>query len=148
MVFNCDEASLALNKSPRKVLVPRNSKHCHTIATASSQHMSILCCASAAGQVIPPLSVSSKGMPSGRSFQKEGPVNASYSHSDSGFVDRNMYVEWFTKVFVKHIPSERPATLLQDGATIHISPELIDAAIANNVNLLCFPPKLTHIAMW
>ena len=145
MVFNCDEASLALNKSSRKVLVPRNSKHCHTIATASSQHMSILCCASAAGQVIPPLIVFSKGMPSGRSFQNEGPVNASYSHSDSGFVDRNMYVEWFTKVFVKHIPSERPAILLQDGATIHISPELIDAAIENNVILLCFPPKLTHI---
>ena len=40
MVFNCDEASLALNKSSRKVLVPRNSKHCHTIATASSQHVS------------------------------------------------------------------------------------------------------------
>ena len=140
MVFNCDEASLALNKSSRKVLVPRNSKHCHTIATASSQHVSILCCASAAGQIIPPLIVFSKGMPSGRSFQNEGPVKASYSHSDSGFVDRNMYVEWFTKVFVKHIPSERPAILLQDGATIHISPELIDAAIANNVILLCFPP--------
>ena len=66
IVFNCDEASLALNKSSRKVLVPSNRKHYHTIATASSQHVSILCCASAAGQVIPPHNVFSKGMPSGR----------------------------------------------------------------------------------
>ena len=30
-------------------------------------------------------------------------------------------------------------------AAAHISPTLIDLAIANDVTLLCFPPKLTHI---
>ena len=35
--------------------------------------------------------------------------------------------------------------LLQDGASAHLGIALIDAAIANDVILLCFPPKLTHI---
>ena len=47
--------------------------------------------------------------------------------------------------FPNHASKERPLLLLQDGAAAHISPTLIDQAIANDVILLCFPPKLTHI---
>ena len=145
LIFNCDESALDLNKSSKRVLIPRSSKHSHTISTATSQHVSVLCCASAAGQSIPPLIIFSKGMPAGRRFQDEGPINAAYSHSDSGFIDRQMYTDWFNKVFLRHAPRERPLLLLQDGATAHISADLIDSAIANEVILLCFPPKLTHI---
>ena len=56
-----------------------------------------------------------------------------------------MYTEWFNKDFLRYAPKERPLLLLQDGASAHLGIELIDAAIANNVILLCFPPKLTHI---
>lgn len=56
-----------------------------------------------------------------------------------------MYTAWFEKNFLPHASSQRPLLLLQDGAAAHMSPELIDLAIANQVILLCFPPKLTHI---
>ena len=49
------------------------------------------------------------------------------------------------KVFLRYAPTERPLLLLQDGASAHLGINLIDAAIANDVILLCFPPKLTHI---
>ena len=49
------------------------------------------------------------------------------------------------KVFLLYAPTERPLLLLQDGASAHLGIDLIDAAIANDVILLCFPPKLTHI---
>ena len=145
LLFNCDESALVLNKLAKKVLVPRKSKHCHTIATANTQHVSVLCCISAAGSTLPPLIVFSKGLPAGRNFQSEGPVNACYSHSESGFVDRQIYTEWFTKIFLRFAPSERPLLLLQDGASAHLGPDLIEEAIANDVILLCFPPKLTHL---
>ena len=81
LLFNCDESALVLNKLAKKVLVPRKSKHCHTIATANTQHVSVLCCISAAGSTLPPLIVFSKGLPAGRNFQSEGPVNACYNRT-------------------------------------------------------------------
>ena len=146
LVYNCDESAIVLmNKTSKKVLVPRKSKHCHAIVNASTQHVSVLCCVAAAGSALPPQIVFSKSLPAGRNFQNDGPVNATYSYSDSGFVDRHMYTEWFMKVFLRFAPQERPLLLLQDGASAHLGIELIDAAIANYVILLCFPPKLTHI---
>ena len=84
-------------------------------------------------------------MPAGSTYKKDGPPNATYSSSESGIVDREIYAEWFQKNFLTHASKERPLLLLQDGAAAHISPTLIDLAIANDVILLCFPPKLTHI---
>ena len=146
LIFNCDESAIVglLSKSAKKVLVPRSTKHCHSIANASTQHVSVLCCFSAAGYAMPPMIVFSKGLPAGR-FHKDGPVNASYSSSKSGFVDKAIYTEWFKKTFLKFAPTERPLLLLQDGASAHMGPDLIEAAIANDVVLLCFPPKTTHL---
>ena len=144
-IYNCDEAAIFLNKSSERVLVPAKSKRCHTLVQGTSQHVSVLCCLNAAGETIPPLIIYSKGLPRGNQFQAEGPPNATYSSSESGFIDRDIYAEWFEKKFLQHASKERPLLLLQDGATAHLSPQLIDLAIENNIVLLCFPPKLTHI---
>ena len=136
LIFNCDESAIVLSKSARKVLVPRSTKHCHSIANASTQHVSVMCCFSAAGYAMPPMIVFSKGLPAGK-FHRDGPINASYSSSKSGFVDRAIYTEWFKKTFLKFAPTERPLLLLQDGASAHMGPDLIEAAIANDVVLLC-----------
>ena len=74
---------------------------------------------------MPPLIIFSKSLPSGRKFQDEGPIDASYSYSDSCFIDRQMYTDWFLKEFLKNAPSEKPLLLLQDGAVAHIGIELI-----------------------
>ena len=107
----------------------------------TNQHITVLCCVSAAGATVPPLTIFSKGMP----MYTDGPVNGTYASSDSGFVDTNIYFEWFTKNFLRFAPSERPLLLLQDGASAHMSLQLIEKAIEEDVILLCFPPKLTHI---
>ena len=144
LIFNCDESSIVLSKSAKRMLVTRSAKHCHSIANASTQHMSVLCCFRAAGYAMPPLIISRKGLPAGR-FHKYRPVNASYSSNKSGFVDMAIYTEWFKKTFLKFAPTERPLLLLQDGASAHMGPDLIEAAIANDIILLCFPPKTTHL---
>ena len=43
LLFNYDESALVLNKPAKRVLVPRKSKLCRTIATANTQHVSVLC---------------------------------------------------------------------------------------------------------
>ena len=144
LIFNCDESAVALNKSSKYVLVPRRNKRAHFICTANSAHISILCAASASGFALPPMVVFQKGLPAGR-FHKDGPINAAYSNSESGFVNREIYRGWFLKVFLQYAPPQRPLPLLQDGASTHMGPELIDLAMKNQVVLMCFPPKTTHV---
>ena len=37
--------------------MPKKRKHCHTIATANTQHVSVLCCVNGAASTLPPLIV-------------------------------------------------------------------------------------------
>ncbi|VDI13101.1 Hypothetical predicted protein [Mytilus galloprovincialis] len=121
-LYNCDEAGLSLNKSsgPR-VVVPKRFKHAHSISILQQWW-------------IP-----------GGAYHKNGPINAAYATTDSGFMDKETYFQWFEKVFLQHCVKERPIMLLQDGAISHISPMLIDSALKNDVILLCLPSKTTHI---
>ena len=59
-IYNCDEAAVFLNKSTQKALVPVKSKHCHTQAHGTNQHIFVLCCISAGGSYLPPLIIFSK----------------------------------------------------------------------------------------
>lgn len=145
LIYNCDESVICLNKSTKKVLIPGDLKRCHIAQPCYSQHISAMCCINASGTTIPPLIIFPKDYPEGLTFMSEGPKNATYSTSDNGFINQKMYCEWFETNFLKFTTAERPLLLLQDGASTHISPQLIDSAIKNDVILMCFPPRLTHL---
>ena len=142
-IYNCDEAAVFLNKHAQKVVVPRNTKHCQTLTQGTSEHISVLCTIRADGGFVMPLIVFSKGLPTLRGFEKQ--FNASYAATETGFVNQDLYVSWFTKTFIPNIPPQRPVLLIQDSATAHISPELIETAIQNDIILFCLPGKLTHV---
>ena len=54
LVFNCDEATIFLNKFAKKVMVSRRSRHCRMLAHGTGQHITILRCVSSAGTTIHP----------------------------------------------------------------------------------------------
>jgi len=56
-------------------MVQSKSKHCHSIATANSQQVSVLCGVSTATPAVSPLIVVSKELPVGCNFQREGPCS-------------------------------------------------------------------------
>ena len=144
-IYNCDEAALYLNKSAgQRVIVPARMRHSHSVSIATNEHVSVHCCVNAAGHAIPPMLIFSKNLPGG-AYHRNGPINASYGSSESGFMDQKMYELWFEKTFLAHAVPERPLLLIQDGASAHLSINLIRSAIENNVILLCLPPKTTHI---
>ena len=55
LIFNCAESAINLNKTARKVVIHRKSKHCHTIVNANSQRVSVLCCVVTTESVFLPL---------------------------------------------------------------------------------------------
>ena len=144
-IYNCDEAALFLNKSAgQKVVVPVRFKNSHSVSCATSEHVSVHCCVNAAGNAVPPMMIFTRTLPGG-AYHREGPVNASYACSENGFMDQNLYLQWFEKTFLAHAVPKRPLLLIQDGASSHMSAPLIRSAIANDVVIMCLPPKTTHI---
>ena len=144
-IYNCDEAGLSLNKcSGQRVVVPKRFKHSHSISIAANEHISVHCCINAAGNTLPSMIIFSGGFPGGP-YHKNGPINATYATTDSGFMDKETYFQWFEKVFLTYSVKEQPIMLLQDGAVSHISPMLIESALKNDVILICLPSKTTHI---
>ena len=72
LIFRCDEMAIITNKSSQRLIVPRTSKHAHTIGNANTQHVSVPCCVNAGGIALLPMLVFTMGHPSGRRFQHDG----------------------------------------------------------------------------
>lgn len=144
LVFNCDETMVDLNKSSEKVVVPRRQRNAHSVNIASTEHVTALCTVSADGKALPPMIVFKGGFPGGP-YSRKGPINAIYAKSESGFVDGELFLEWFRHIFLVHTPSNKPRLLLLDGHASHLGAPLIREAIQNDVTLLCLPPHTTHM---
>jgi len=70
----------------------------------------------------------------------KGPTGAKYSISDSGWMESEQFKLWFSDIFLEGTKNlTGPKILFYDGHGSHISLELIDLAIKNNVHLLCLP---------
>ena len=118
-LFICDETYLPLTIACEKVISRKNAKHVYAQARGTSEHITLLCCASAAGIALPPMIIFSKCYP-GRSYRFDGPDDALYAKSDSGCIDSELFLSWMKKVFLKHCRSQRPVLLFIDGHASHI----------------------------
>ena len=76
---------------------------------------------------------------------KEGaPSGTVFQCSDSGWVNTELFIQWF-KFFLNVIPPARPVLLLLDGHASHVSIDVIEVAHANDVHMLCLPAHTTHL---
>lgn len=145
-IYNCDETIVDLNKNSQKVIVPRRFRASHSRQVASSEHITIHCCISAAGNSIPPFIIFKTAFPGGN-YTIGGPDGTIYGKQKSGFMDGELFVQWLTKLFIPHArpTEERSILLLVDGHSSHCTPEVVKIARENNVILLALPPHTTHL---
>ena len=68
-----------------------------------------------------------------------------YGLSDTGWMDSEIFLNWFTHHFLVHAPSSRPLLLLLDGHSTHYNPEFVKRAAYEQVLVFCFPPNTTHL---
>ena len=142
-LYNCDETYLPLNILHGKVVARKNTKHVYTQSRGTSEHITMLCAGSAAGVALPPMIIYSKSFPGG-SYRFQGPDDAVYSKSDSGWVDTELFLSWIEKVFIRHCGVQRPVILFIDGHASHVNIRVIDLCRQNNIVLFCLPPHTTH----
>lgn len=75
-----------------------------------------------------------------------GPSDARYSASATGWTDSELGVEWIS--YFDEATAELadgPRLLIVDGHGSHISYDFIVYAMHHNITLLCLPPHSTHI---
>jgi len=65
-----------------------------------------------------------------------------YGMSTNGWMDQELFSEWFLKHFLAHVVSERPILLMLDGHLSHTL-ELVKAAAAKDVIIFYLPPHTT-----
>ncbi|KAJ8910668.1 hypothetical protein NQ315_011186 [Exocentrus adspersus] len=145
LIFNCDETSFCSDPSKTKVVGAVGTKSMRQISSAGRDNTTVLFCCSASGQKLPMLTVF-KGKNIMETWMPGGPTDqTAFAASKKGWMDSIIFLNWFKKCFLPNIPLERPVLLIFDGHVSHISSELIQTAIENQVTLLKLPLHTTHI---
>ena len=77
---------------------------------------------------------------------EEAPSNSISAYNKSGYMTKDLFVEWlqhFIK-YTKPIPTNR-ILLILDGHSTHVKNiQAIDLATSSNIDMLCLPPHTSH----
>lgn len=142
-IYNCSETGYQLGR--RKAVLSKPTSLGYKPAPSSRDHVSVLACFNAAGEDIPPFVIYSKAYPGGVCYKTQGPPDALYGWSESGYVNSELFKKWFLKHFLLHAAKERPLLLIFDGHKSPVSLEVVESAQKEGVILLCLPPHCSHI---
>ena len=142
-VYNADESFLPLNETKEKAVTTKNSKSVISQSLGTTEHITVLCGASAAGVALPPMIIYPRSFPGGL-YKFGGPDDAVYAKSESGWVDSELFLEWIRRIFLKFAVPQRPLLLIIDVHKTHLTLDCIDICRTNNIILFCLPPHSTH----
>ena len=142
-VFNCDETGMPLNPSTSKVVATKGTKHPYQLTSGDKAHITVLACASAAGYAIPPMVIFDRRVLKPELTIGEVP-GTFYGLSDNGWIDSELFHEWFANHFLRYAPSARPLLLLLDGHSSHYQPAVVRMAAKEGVIIFCLPPHSSH----
>ncbi|XP_035696853.1 tigger transposable element-derived protein 2-like [Branchiostoma floridae] len=142
-IYNADETGMALDAKKSRVIVPTASKRAPSIRSGGRDHISVMSCVSAAGGVVPPMIVFNKALPSGK-FSDGGPPGALYASSESGYINKELFEQWYFKIFLPHCHKERPILLVLDQHGSHLSLKVLMSAMEEKIVIYGLPPHTSH----
>lgn len=127
------------------VCVRANTKHVFEQNGGSGKNFTtVLLCSNAAGEILPPFVIyGAKSV--NPLWCLNGPSNALYRCTDSGWISELTFIDWFINCFLVQTKNiDRPLLLVMDNHPSHINIDIIELAMQNNVIILCLPPHTTH----
>ena len=138
LIFNCDENRFPLQHKPGKIIGVQGQRDIFCITSSDKAQITVLSTCSASGYLLPPMIISDWKKLKPNFTTGEIPDTA-YGLSKNGWINSELFQEWFTNHFLLHIPPQRPILLLLDGHSSHYQPQLIKTAAANQIILFCLP---------
>jgi DDE superfamily endonuclease/helix-turn-helix, Psq domain len=146
-IFNVDETGLSIVQSKQPKVVGMKGKRQIGLLTSAERGSLItaVLCMGAAGDFVPPLLVFPRKRRN-EAFMKNSPPGSIAAFHSSGWIQRDIFTQWFNH-FIKRVKPTKddPVLLIMDGHYSHThNLELIDLARENYVTLLSLPPHSTH----
>ena len=68
-----------------------------------------------------------------------------YGLSEKGWMDGELFEEWFKHHFLVHAPPAQPLLLLVDGHVSHYYLNVLRMAAEEEIIIFCLPPHTTHL---
>ncbi len=146
LIFNCDESGVPLSHRPGKRVAARGQKHVHVLASDTKTHVTVLACVNAAGYAIPPMVIYRRANLSQQLTRGEIPGTMYGLSPKSGWIDGDLFSEWFERHFLLYAPAAKPLLLLLDGHSSHFTPQFIRTAAEQGIIVFLLPPNTTHIS--
>ncbi|CAM4946739.1 unnamed protein product [Rotaria socialis] len=143
-IYNCDESGFSDETACEMVIVSHETKQAYEQSGGSGKSFTTsLTCGNAAGDILPPFIIyTAKNL--NRQLTLGGPPDSSFAVSDSGWITKRLFADWF-KSFIEHTKNvSKPMLLIMDNHSCHISIEVIELAKKNQILLLLLPPCCTH----
>ena len=97
-IFNCDETGLCLDHTPSKIVANKGQKHPRLVTSGNKKQITVLGCANAAGNVVPPLVIFGRKSLDSKLVVGEVP-GTMYGLSNKGWMDSEIFENWFTHHF-------------------------------------------------
>ncbi|XP_053400930.1 uncharacterized protein LOC128557557 [Mercenaria mercenaria] len=142
-IFNCDETGwTGKEKSAKKVIGPKGGHLCRGQNTPGS-HITAHVCVCASGRFLPTLVVYQGSLPH-KSIEGV-PDTWQFAATETGYLNADLFHQWFTKLFIPHCGKERPVVLIMDNHNSHVSVNTVKDAIDNDIVLVGLPGNTTHI---
>ncbi|XP_069693143.1 tigger transposable element-derived protein 1-like [Periplaneta americana] len=146
-VFNVDETGLSVVQSKIPQIIGLKGKRQIGALTAAERGslMTVIVCMSAGGSFVPPMIIFPRKNMSQHLMRGAPPGSISACHP-SGWVQSNLFKQWFEHFIEKTKPSDdSPVLLIMDGHYSHTrNIDVIELAREHNVHLVSLPPHCTH----
>ena len=142
-IFNMDETGLSLDPVGPKVVSRKGTKHPVSTTTGNKSQITVVSCVNAAGYVIPPMVIFDRKTLSPGLTKGEVP-GTMYGLSSNGWIDTDLFTQWFSHHFLAYVPPVRPLLLLLDGHSTHYNPVTIEKAAKEKIVMFCLPPHSSH----
>ncbi|KAJ8027217.1 Jerky protein-like-like [Holothuria leucospilota] len=144
-VYNYDETNVTDEPGAKKVVVPRGMKRVERVQEHSKMTVSLMVCGSAAGEMLLPFIVY-KAQNLYENWTTYGPPGAKYDATPGGWFDTRTFTHWFLELFLPHVSDQEGVkVLVGDNLGSHFSPDVVSAAISNNIYFTALPPNSTHL---
>lgn len=147
-IWNLDETSFSVDPKKTKVVGAIGTAATRTISTPGRENTTVLMSCSAEGSKGTPLIIY-KGLHIYDEWTapEEDPKNPEvvYAATKKGWMESEVFKNYFSKVLVPNFKNKRPILLIYDGHTTHISIRLIEEALKEQVTILKLPPHSSHL---
>ncbi|KAI4464013.1 hypothetical protein MML48_4g00010929 [Holotrichia oblita] len=140
-IYNMDEKGCRLTLHHQQtVIAKKGNKRVHLVAPEHAENCTIVACANALGNSIPPM-ILFKGQRLKPTFGNGLPPGSRVAMSPKGSMTTSLFIEWLS-----HFSSfiQPPVLLIFDGAASHLDLIIVDTAERLGIHLLCLPSNTAH----